>query len=208
MTRFRIQCLLFSCIWLSGCASDYKTLRSIPPASDCIEKLKPAGIAPSWYKTGIDVVGKRISGLLLVKVMPDSSQRVVFTNEAGVKFLDFEFGKDQSFKVHHIIDQLDRKPVIRLLQKDFELMLALPFRTEKWEAWQLGEDFLFGVTEKGEKRYFLTGRDCASLHRIEVGSKRKRMVSLQFFGGVQPDSIHLQHHTFAMQMTLKKLATD
>ncbi len=209
MNRLLIRYLLFSGVFLTACISDYKGLRQITPDEACIERLKPESIAPSWYTASIDVVGRHISGLLLVKAMPDSSWRIVFTNETGVKFLDFEFADNNAFKVHYIIDQLDKKPVIRLLKSDFELMLALPFKKNQWMAWQNGDAYLYGMTEKGEKHYFITGQDCASLHRVETGSKRKRMVSLQYFGDKeQPDSIQLQHHTFAMQIKLKKLATD
>lgn len=201
---------LFSVMVLAGCASDYKALRSSVPDQHCIQKLKPSGIVTSWYKTSIDVVGKHISGLLLIKNMPDSSSRIVFTNEAGVKFLDFGFSGKDEFKVHHVISQLDKKPVIRLLRKDFALLLGLPFKTDNWQAWQNDRQVLYGVTQKNENHYFITDKDCASLHRVESGSNRKRMVSLLFFGDdrQQPDSVHLQHHTFAMQIKLRKLATD
>lgn len=210
MARFLIRCSLFSAMVIAGCASDYKGLHALVPDQQCIQKLKPSGIATSWYTTTIDVVGRHISGLLLVKNMPDSSVRIVFTNEAGIKFLDFEFDAGDEFKVHYIISQLDKKPVIRLLRKDFSLMLGLPFKTGNWQAWQNNGQVLYGVTQKNEKYYFITDKDCASLQRIESGSKRKRMVSLTFFGNddVQPDSIHFQHHTFAMQIKLRKLAAD
>jgi hypothetical protein len=195
---------------VAGCASDYKTLRSVVPDLPCINKLKPRGLDTSWYNTSIDVVGKHISGLLLIKNMPDSSTRIVFTNEAGVKFLDFEFTASNEFKVHHIIKQLNKKPVIRLLRNDFALMLGHPFETNTWRAWQTQEHLLYGVSQKNEKHYFITDKDCASLQRIESGSGRKRMVSLVLSGDdhQRPDSIQLQHHTFAMQIKLRKLARD
>jgi hypothetical protein len=210
MARFLTRCLLFSIIAGSGCSSEYKSMHSISIEQPCIEKLKPRGLHTSWYNASIDVVGKHISGLLLIKHMPDSSTRIVFTNEAGVKFLDFEFSDNNQFSVHHILRQMDKKPVIRLLQKDFSLMLGLPFQQGRWQAWQNGVEVYYGVREKKETHYFITGQDCASLHRIESGSRRKRKVSLTLFGNdlKKPDSINLQHHTFAMHITLRKLAKD
>ena len=38
-----------------------------------------------------NVVGNHLSGLLLIKKMPDSSTRMVFSNEMGLGFFDFEF---------------------------------------------------------------------------------------------------------------------
>jgi hypothetical protein len=210
MNRFRMRYLSFSLILCIGCASDYKMLQPSSPDQPCIDKLKPAGLVTSWYDASIDVVGKHISGLLLIKNMPDSTNRIVFTNEAGFKFLDFEFAVNGSFKVHHVIRQLDKKPVIRLLKKDFELMLGIPFRNASWKAWRNGNEYFYGVHQKKEMHYFITDKDCASLQQVESGSERKRMVSLIFYGpgAERPDSIQLKHHTFAMQIRLRKLARD
>jgi hypothetical protein len=172
--------------------------------------LRPAGVTTSWYDASIDVVGKHLSGLLLIKEMPDRSTRIVFTNEAGIKFLDFEFPEKGGFKVHHILKQMDKKPVIRLLQNDFSLLLGIPFRAAEWKSWKRENEIFFGASQKNETAYFITDKDCASLQRVESGSKRKRKVSLTFFGNdrQQPDSIHLQHHTFAMQINLKKITRE
>lgn len=202
--------LSFSLILLLGCASDYKALQPSSPDDACIARLKPSGLATAWYDASIDVVGHHISGLLLIKNMPDSSNRIVFTNEAGFKFLDFEFASGGDFKVHHVVKQLNKKPVIRLLQKDFSLMLGIPFKRGPWQAWQKGNEYFYGVRQKKEMHYFITDKDCASLQRVESGSDRKRVVSLTFHGpdAQKPDSIRLTHHTFAMQIGLKKLARD
>lgn len=210
MIWFRMRYSLFSIILFLGCASDYKSLRKIPVNQSCITKLRPQGIATSWYGASIDVVGKHISGLLLVKEMPDHSNRIVFTNEVGFKFLDFEFASQGGFKVHHILPQLDKKPVIRLLKNDFALLLGIPFEDSDWQAWERGDEIFYGVTQKKETAYFITDKDCASLQRVESGSKRKRKVSIVFRGKNpdQPDSIRLQHHTFAMQIALKKLTKE
>jgi hypothetical protein len=210
MTRFLTKCLLFSIVVGSGCSSEYKLLRPIKADPSCIERLKPRGVNTSWYNASIDVVGKHISGLLLIKNMPDSSTRIVFTNEAGVKFLDFEFRDNNRFTVHYILKQMNKKPVIRLLQNDFSLMLGIPFQSASWQAWQNQNEIYYGVHEKKETHYFITGQDCASLHWIESGSRRKRKLSLILSGNdlKKPDSINLQHHTFAMHITLRKLAKD
>lgn len=209
MARFRMRYLLFSLILYSGCASDYKTLRPVTLDQQCLERIKPKAIKTSWFSAGIDVVGKHISGLLLIKNMPDSSTRIVFTNEAGLKFLDFEFLENREFKVHYVIKQLDKKPVIRLLKKDFELLLGTPFQHASWRAWTNNDQILYGVSGKKETHYFITGKDCASLQLVESGSKRKRKVTIELYGDKQrPDSIHLRHYTFDMQIKLKKLVRE
>ncbi|MCX6204777.1 MAG: hypothetical protein NTZ19_00810 [Bacteroidetes bacterium] len=94
---------------------------SIVYANDIL-KLKPS-YNVLLFNTNVDVVGNHFSGLLLIKKMPDSSTRIVFSNEVGFKFFDFEFKNDFSFKVYSIVEQMNKKAVITTLQKDFELVL-------------------------------------------------------------------------------------
>lgn len=203
-----MRCLLFSLAFLgTACASEYKTLKPISVDQQCLAKVKPVELGTAWYDAGIDVVGKHISGLLLIKEMPDHSKRIVFTNEAGVTFFDFGFEPAGGFKVHYVIRQLDKKAVVRLLRDDFSLLLGIPFKSPVWKSWEMGNEKYFGVTGKNENHYFITDQDCGSLHRLESASKRKKKLTILIAGSdvQKPDSITLQHHTFAMKINLKKL---
>ena len=194
--------LTFAC-----CASDYKYMQSINSDPACIGKLAPNEFETSWYHASVDVVGRHISGLLLIKNMADSAQRIVFTNEAGVTFFDFGFSKDGEFKVFNIIKQLDRAPIIQTLQKDFRLILGLPFRDASYVVTSRDDEVFYGVRQKSETAYFITTKDCASLRRLELGSDRKRKVTVHISGNgyPQPDSINLVHNTFDMQIKLTRL---
>lgn len=204
--------LLFSitCIFCLSCASDYKHLKAVEARAGCVANLAPKGFATSWYHASVDVVGNHISGLLLIKNMPDSAYRVVFTNEAGVTFFDFGFSAQGDFKVHNVIKQLDKRPVIQTLRKDFALILGLPFHTSHYQTWKTGEEYFYGVTQKKETAYFITNKDCASLHRLELGSARKRKVIVQFSGEgyPSPEKIELIHKTFNMQITLTRFQKE
>ncbi len=202
--------LLFSlCVLLFGCKSDYKLLQSVTPDKSCADKLTPKGINTSWFTASIDVVGKHMSGLLFIKKMDDLSYRVVFTNEIGVEFFDFGFEASGGFKVYDVIPQLDRKAVINTLRKDFELMLGLPFRG-KPDALQQGDEIYYRYNQKKESAYFITDRDCASLQRLELGSSRKRKVTVTLSGSQleAPDSVAIHHHIFGMDIRLKKLIKE
>lgn len=188
-------------VLLSACASDYKGLQRSTLAGDCVG-LKPTGFNTSLYNTRIDVIGKHLSGLMLIKPMEDT-YRVVFTNEAGVTFFDLSFGPGSEFKVVKVIPQLNKKAVIRLLQSDLSLMLGLPFRAADLDTFASGNEFFFGTAQKKETAYFITDKDCASLQRLELGSARKRKVSITFSGAPsRPETIQIRHHTFDMVMNL------
>jgi hypothetical protein len=211
MNRSRMRYLLFSFPFLfTSCASDYKYMQTVDGDPACISKLAPDQFQTSWYHASVDVVGNHISGLLLIKNMPDSSQRVVFTNEAGMTFFDFGFAKNGEFRVFNIIKQLDRKPVIQTLQKDFRLILGLPFQNASYHVQTRGDEVFYGVRRKNETSYFITTKDCASLRRLELGSARKRKVTVHITGSgyPRPDKIELLHNTFNMQIKLTRLEKE
>lgn len=188
-------------LMMTACASDYRGMRRITASKDCLN-LKPSTPDNALFNAKIDVVGKHLSGLLLVKRL-DKEHRVVFTNEAGVTFFDFSFGYDGSFQVIKVIEQLNKKAVINLLRKDFSLMLGLPFRNDKVESFSIGDEIFFGVSQKNETPYFITDKDCASLQRLELGSSRKRKVTITFTGVPEkPEAIRIRHHTFDMVVNL------
>jgi hypothetical protein len=164
----------------------------------------------SWYDAGVDVTGKYISGLLLIKNMPDSSKRVVFTNEAGITFFDFVFSKNGDFSVINVVKQLRRKAVIRTLEKDFRLILGLPFQQHTFDRYLAGEEVYFEFKQKNGTAYFITSKDCASLHRLEWAVKGKRLVTVRTPGSgyPMPEKIELNHHTFNMQIKLNRIEKE
>ena len=173
-------------------------------------KIVPLHITTSWYNASVDVMGNHLSGLLLIKNMPDSSMRVVFTNEAGVTFFDFGFSAGGDFKVYHIVKQLDKKAVIETLRKDFTLILCLPFGNRRYERLISGDEIYFRVKQKNESAYFITNKDCASLQRMEWGTARKKMVTVKTPGSgyPSPETIELAHLTFNMQIKLTRIQRE
>src|SRR5258708_13149004 len=105
-----------------GCVSAYKNLQPATGDPNSLQRFKPV-ITTAMYKLDVNVIGKYLEGLLLLKTMPDRSIRMVFSNEMGFKFFDFEFASGGRFKVNYIIKKMNKKPVIKTLRKDFELVL-------------------------------------------------------------------------------------
>ena len=206
-----MRSLLFSAaLLLVSCASEYKLMKSSPVDLSCVEKLSPKGISTSWYDASVDIMDRHISGLFLMKVMPDSTTRLVFTNEGGITYFDMAWDASGQFKTHYILKQLNRKQVVRTLKTDFELLLGMPFRQRTVQAFQSGNEVFYGVQQKKNRAYFITTPDCASLQRLELGSKRKRLVTIVMEGSRRetPGAIRIQHHTFNMRIDLTKLEKE
>lgn len=198
---------------LSSCAPKaYKNLQQHNGSAECLQKFQPK-FERVLYRTTVDVAGNHLSGILLIKQMQDSSTRLLFTNEAGFKFFDFEFSKAGNFKVHSIIDKMDKSAVKKTLQKDFQLILmnkSLEFLKpygfknlkthEKYFAYNEGEDFY----------YYITNEDCSKLVRMERGSSTKKVLEafVKDMNDGVPDIINIHHNNFNFDINMKRFYDD
>lgn len=204
-----MRCLLLSsCLLiLFGCTPIYKNLQRATGEPAAINKFKPE-ISVVLYKAQINVIGNYLSGLLLIKKMPDNSTRILFSNEMGFKFFDFGFSKDSGFKVYYVLKKMNRKAVIKTLRKDFELVLMQ--HLDSSNAYIKKDDsqnlyYIFPQT-KGYNCY-ITDSTGNELIRMERASKWKPVVTVitkDYKNGL-PDSIGIEHHKFDFTIALKRL---
>jgi hypothetical protein len=202
--RYLLLSSLTAVFIISGCSSAYKGLSVATGDASCIQHFKPA-FSSTLYNTQVNVVGKHLSGLLLFKAMPDSSVRIVFSSEMGVKFFDFEFAKDGSFKVYQVMNQLNKKSVIKTLRSDFELLLMRNLVISEAVVKRDSVNTWFGFPHAGETHYYITSNSCDTLRRIENAMKRKPKVQIimrDYHDGV-PDTIGISHRNFNFDIGLK-----
>ncbi|WP_448699582.1 hypothetical protein ACFGVR_21305 [Mucilaginibacter sp. AW1-3] len=199
--------LLGSCLFLLfGCTAVYKDLQPASGDITAIKKFSP-NFDVALYKAQTDIVGHHLSGLLLIKKLQDSSIRIVFSNEVGFKFFDFEYRADGGFKVYYIIKQMDNGPVIKTLKKDFELLLI---DKQDIKAAHLSKDDnnLYYIFKK-QKGFFcyVTNKNGAELERMEISSPHKPIVLAimkNYKNGV-PDTIGITHKNFNFTIELKRI---
>jgi hypothetical protein len=208
MLRSRILYLLSgNCLLLfMACSPLYRQMQTTNGDISVLKKFKPS-FSVVLYKTEVDVIGNHLSGLLLIKKMQDSSTRMVFSNEIGFKFFDFEFLPDGNFKVHSVIKKMNRKSVLKTLRNDFALILmqhmdstAASVRTKNGLIY-----YVFPQT-KGYN-YYITDSTGDNLIRMERASKRKTVVQAimkDYINGV-PDTIGISHQTFNFTIGLKRI---
>jgi hypothetical protein len=136
--------------------------------------------------------------------MPDGSDRVVFTNELGVSFFDFEFS-EAGFKVIQIIDKLNIKAVINTLKQDFELLLLERWQKELLKKYSTANEFYYAYPWDEKINYIISDSAC-KLTRLERGSKKKKLVEISFQGDYpNPDKIQIKHFNFNMEIILTKI---
>jgi hypothetical protein len=198
--------LFVSILMMAACGSPYRNLPTAQGKPGCLVRFKPV-FRSELFNTQVNVAGKHLSGLLIIKTMPDSSLRMVFSNEAGFKYFDFEFTAAGEFRVHYVIKQMNKTAVLQTLRKDFELVLM---RFAKPEAsYVLVKDSLYyyAFPQQKEVDYYITDASCSKLIRVEKASRRKtkvRVIMQDYKNGV-PDTIGITHNNFNFNIGLKHL---
>lgn len=202
MIRFS---LLSICLIALGCSTVRPALQPADGEADCIKKFIPA-LNADWYTTSVDVVGKHLSGLLLFKKLEDQSQRIVFTNEAGVKFFDFGFDSVGIFTVHHALDKINKRAVVNSFRKDFELLLMNKVKRRTPDTFKDESNLRFAFNDGKETDYIITNSTCSDLIQLEKWGRKKTMTEIKIFGtGPAPDSIQIQHFNFDMTIKMKRI---
>jgi hypothetical protein len=205
-TRFLIF-LSLACI--SQSCNQYRHMQKVSSDESCLQKLKP-DFNHVVYKTSVDVIGKHFSGLLVVKQMPDSSERVVFTNEMGFSFFDFGFPLDSGFKVYLIVPQMNKKGLIQTLRKDFELLLFRNMDSNKYYALKDSGLIYHSYPQTVGVNYYITDSSCGQLVKMQRASTKKPVMEAFTYGGssgIAPDSISLRHFNIShFSITLKKIS--
>ena len=199
--------LLSSCLFmLFACSAAYKQMQTAAGDVNRLQKFKPA-FSVALYNTHVDVMGNHLSGLLLIKKMPDSTVRMVFSNEIGFKFFDFEFSPDGAFKVYSVIKQMNKRSVLKTLRKDFELILMDRLDSSEVSV-HTNNGLIYYVFPKSKGYYYyITDSTGDKLIRMERASKKKTVVEAimeNYINGI-PDSIGISHKTFNFTIGLKRI---
>ena len=191
---------------LFACSAAYKQMQTAAGDVNRIQKFKPA-FSVALYNTHVDVMGNHLSGLLLIKKMPDSTVRMVFSNEIGFKFFDFEFSPDGAFKVYSVIKQMNKRSVLKTLRKDFELILMDRLESSEVSV-RINNGLIYYVFPKSKGYYYyITDSTGDKLIRMERASKKKTVVEAimeNYINGI-PDSIGISHKTFNFTIGLKRI---
>lgn len=209
MQVYRMRSLLLTSsllLLLFSCTPMHSRMQVVQADISKLNAFKPF-FSVALYKTEVDVVGNHLSGLLLIKRMPDSSLRMVFSNEMGFKFFDFEFSADGNFRVYSIIKKMNKRSVLKTLKKDFQLVLMENLDSSKASVRNDGGLLYYIFPQSKGYNYYITDSTGSELLRMERASSRKTVVEAvmkQYVNGI-PDTIGISHKTFEFNIGLKRI---
>ena len=115
-------------------------------------KVFPINFNKAVYDSEFNFYGRTITGLTIIK-KTDSSFRIVSMSELGIKYFDLEFFQNSNTepKVHYIMDVLNKKPLVKRLTGDLEILFSNPGKGEKVKKYDgsvyiLSEGVIYGIS--------------------------------------------------------------
>ena len=204
----RIHFLLFinGFLILAACSSQFRNLQKADGSPGCVQKFKPA-FQTAYFEAKVESLSHQLSGILIMKKMPDSNIRLVFSTKPGIKLFDFEFTTNSGFRVLYIMDQLDKKAVIKTLRKDFELILFINTNPNRGYLLRDSARFYYVFPQESGVNYYIADSSCSVLYAMQRASDTKVIVEaiMNNYQQGMPDTIGIEHKNFHFIIGLKKM---
>lgn len=205
MRFLRISCLLFFWVlFLSSCGSVTKKYVRSEKSFAEIKNHYFSNTAKDYvYKAKIDIYGNYVGGILVIKRLAKNHHRIVFTTEFGAKMLDIEL-KDNELIKNKVVEQLDRKIILKTLKKDFQILLREDAKV--LNTYVFNDDIIYET--QGDKRYnFYFFNKENQLVKIINTSKYKEKVMITFsnISENNPQNIKINHQNIKLTIDLKSL---
>lgn len=198
--------ILSSILILFGCSS--KTSSSISHTkvnNTCLITSKPT-FESILFNTQVNVINHHLSGLLLMKRIQNDTIRVVFTNELGIKYFDFEFTQN-NFRVIDCMRKLKKKIIIEQLKKNFNLILMNHNNINEYQLVKTDSTKQYRLDGKKEQTYYITDSNCSKVLRIETANEEKKKIVIYLNGeknGIA-DDIFIHYLTFRFDINFKQI---
>lgn len=148
------------------------------------------------YKTKIQFKDKSFSGLLLIRRNADSTFRIAFVTEVGMKIFEFMFypKKENGFKVISILPYLDKKIIVKTLRKDFESVF-MTFASFKKPKIKVIEENLIKLKYcyQGKRIYAVQPQDSIRSMKRKCVFLKKEEIQLKYGSRNIVESISIQH---------------
>ncbi|MFA6152824.1 MAG: hypothetical protein WC716_15985 [Chitinophagaceae bacterium] len=209
MQKLTMRLLIISCLLLVTFAScTFRTVKGFTKISSEKKVYSSpyfsSAVTDYVYKANITVYGKSLSGLFIAKKINDSTHRVVFTTEFGNSLMDLEIGPE-SFKVNSIVEDLDKKIILKTLKNDFRLILANKhFIRNEYEN---GQEKVYQSKDGSRFNFLFADKKAEQLHKIVRASrfKEKVIVSFTSTNGQLAETIYVKHKNIKLGIALNYL---
>lgn len=195
---------LFALLFLSCGSSPVKDLASVPVKDAQFRSAYFSDPTIDYvYRTNISVYGNELSGICIIKKIGDI-HRVVFTTEFGNKLLDFEISATD-YKVNAIVEELDRKMLIRILVNDFRMLLRETYAIDA--QFEAAQNYILQSKFENHFNYLYVSKSDRKLSQLRHTSKRKEKINIGYLSenNIFADKIVIRHYDLKLRIEFNYL---
>ncbi|MGO3707665.1 MAG: hypothetical protein ACTJGD_09300 [Mesonia hippocampi] len=156
------------------------------------------------YKTSIEVFGNKLGGIFVIKKIDNQKHRVVLTTNFGNKMIDFEVSPT-TFSVNFIVEALDNKRLLKILETDFRLLLSPSYLVDKTFT---GENQTVYAGKQNKGRVFLYINESKNfLNKLSFTKKSKEKITFEFKEEKDnfTEKIKISHHNLPVFIKMIKI---
>ncbi len=181
-SSFLLKFLLIGIILFNvSCASFTK---SFDPKEKTIENFTPEYLKDfeeASFKISIEAFDNHFGGIMVTKKLKTNHYRFAFLNEFGGKMMDFEM-LNRELKLNYAIEQLNRKIILNMLEKDFAMLFS-------------EEVFIENEFAKNEYRFLDAGKFIGNKHLYYELNPDGELTQILLANGKEKVRIDLENNT-------------
>ncbi|MBB4117987.1 hypothetical protein GGR32_000259 [Mesonia hippocampi] len=180
MQKLAHQILLISILFVFTACGTYQPKNVVLTTTKSKNYINPyfSDITQDYvYKTSIEVFGNKLGGVFVIKKIDNQKHRVVLTTNFGNKLIDFEVSPT-AFTVNFIIEALENKRLLKILETDFRLLLYPSYLVDKTFT---GENQVVYAGKQNKGTVFLhINKTKNFLYKLSFTKKSKEKITFEF----------------------------
>ncbi len=164
------------------------------------------GFQKALYKGTLDIRENHLTGLMLIKRTSDTSTRIVFTNELGMRFFDLEFSGNKFIK-HYIFPSMNKSAFVSILENDLRMVLLEDFSIEKFSKETKEEIVVYNIQSQRGNHIYTINRQTKQIKNISTTGKKVKKALINFRYGESdiPTGIIVDNPFIKLHMVLNLL---
>ena len=204
------------CILLGSCSpkmfSDLKSAEG-RYSKGILALFRPGKNESLVYKTMVKYKDKEFSSLTYLNPLSDSVFKIVLLTNFGNTLLEAEISRDK-FVVNNVINYLDRKPILKLLESDWRLLLGGNLkRSIPLLISENSQSTVFDFADGRNNNLYHYNPVTKSVCMIESykGKSKKVLVNIDSMQDFQPELFSIEHPSLNLKIKmslLKKITNE
>lgn len=165
------------------------------------------------YKTSFNIMGRSLSGILLIKKTPSQEYRFVFMSELGLKYFDLGISTSANkndFKTYYLMSALSRGNIENILFNDFSKLLITNKIINDYSVLENHDNQSIALSYTDAESEIICILNEGNFEKIlwKDSSCGKSHISFSNYENNTPQSIDIHNKKYGINFKMNKLIMD